>query len=100
MNEIIPPSQPGQSPPPPEFKPPMERRPPNKKLCTFYGFLLFVICGCLTYFFPPMFCVGLIAAFVSLFFDGYRFICVGYALTLGLLLLAVIIYCSTHPFNV
>lgn len=100
MSEIIPPFEPGKEPPksfPTQFY--RESGPPSKKVCTFLGFLLFVVSSGLAFAFPPLCLMGLIGAIASLFFEGYRCIFVGYILTIGLILLAVIAYCSTHPFR-
>jgi len=100
MNEIIPPLEPDKKPPKPipanlYYK----SEPPSKKLCTFLGFLLFIVSSGLAFAFPPLCLVGFAVAVASLFFEGYRCIFVGYILTIGLLLLAIIAYCSTHPFD-
>jgi len=101
MSEIIPPSEPGQEPSQPiPTKVYDKNEPPSKKLCTFLGFLLFVVSGGLAYA-SPLFCfVGFVIAVASLFFAGYRCIFVGYILTLGLILLALIVYCANHPLRI
>jgi hypothetical protein len=105
MNEIIPPNDPDKELPKPFPTRDYNHRaipsdPPSKALCAFFGFLLFVLSCGMAFAFPPLFFVGLIAAIITLFFEGYRFIFVGYILTIGLLLLSVIIYCANNPFRV
>ena len=87
MNEIIPPSEPGKEP------------PPSKKVCAALGFALFVVTAAFSFTFPPFFLVGWVVAVASLFFQGYRCVFVGYILTVGVLLLAAIIYCAGHPLH-
>jgi len=98
MSEIIPPSEPSQEPPNPL---PTGNTPgigpPSKALCTFLGFLLFLFSGGLAFLAPPICLVGFVVAVGSLFFEGYRCIFVGYILTVGILLLAAIIYCANTP---
>jgi hypothetical protein len=100
MNEIIPPSDPGKElPQPASTRLYGKSEPPSRKLCAALGFLLFVVSGGLAFLFPPLCLVGFAVAVSSLFFKGYRCIFIGYILTIGLILLGTIIYCSTHPFN-
>lgn len=99
MSEIIPPPEPGKEPPPFPTQFYRESRPPSKKVCTFLGFLLFVVSSGMAFVFPPLGLMGLAGAIASLFFRGYRCIFVGYVLTIGLILLAGIVYCSTQPFD-
>jgi hypothetical protein len=103
MNEITPPPSPEPSQPPenqPPNLPPVVVRssePPSKGWCTVIGFLLFLVTSGMSFALPPICVLGFIAAVVSLFFKGYRFIFLGYILPVGLLLLILIAYCSTHP---
>ena len=103
MNEIPPPSDPGKEPPKlPKPAPVLisqQSQPLSKKACAGLGFLVFVLSAVLSIVFPPFCLVGLAVAIGSLFFPGYRFIFLGYILTLGLLLLGLVIYCSNHPFE-
>jgi len=101
MSENVPPSESDKEP----SKPVPEHiyyqgQPPNKKLCALLGFIIFAVSGALAFAFPPLCFGGLIVAIGSLFFQGYRFIFVGYILTIGVLLLAMIIYCSNHPLEI
>ncbi len=61
---------------------------------------LFILSTLFTFAFPPLCVLGLIAAIVSLFMKGYRCIFLGYILTVGVVLLGVIIYCSSHPLDI
>jgi len=99
MSEIIPPSEPVKEPPTLPTQIPDPNPPMSKKFCAFLGFLLFVGSGVLSIVVLPACLLGLIVAIGSLFFKGYRFIFVGYILTIGVLLLGMIIYCSNHPFE-
>ena len=54
---------------------------------------------CLPFQSPAPFILGALAAFIFLFFEGYRGIFVGFILTVGLILLGTIIFCATHPFH-
>jgi len=98
MNEITPPSDPGPITPSPA-SPQIPGTPPSKKFCAGLGSLLFVVTAGLSFVFPPMCLFGLAGAIASLFFPGYRCIFVGYILTIGIILLGLIIYCSNHPFE-
>jgi hypothetical protein len=101
MSDIIPPSEPDKEPPKPIPATTHDAsEPPSKKLCTFLGFLLFVVSSGLAFVIPPICLLGFVAATASLFFKGYRCIFVGYILTGGLILLAIIAYCSTQPFDI
>jgi hypothetical protein len=101
MNEIPPPSEPGPvSPQPPAFPGNNKRKPPSKKVCTALGALLFLVSCGLCYVTPFAALIGVVIAFGSLFFEGYRCILLGYALTFGVILLAAIIYCFTQPFDI
>jgi hypothetical protein len=102
MSEITPPPfDPNQLPPiPPPPAPGGKGKPPGKVLCTFLGFLLFIITCGMAYFFPPAPAFGFVAAIVCLFFKDYRCVFLGYILTCGILLLAAIIYCFTQPFHI
>ena len=62
------------------------------------GFIVSVLL-CIPMQSPTPFFAGMVGAFVSLFFKGYRGICAGYGLALGLVLLGTIIYCANHPFR-
>ena len=64
---------------------------------SFLGFLLFVGGGVLMIANPLMPLLAFGIAFVFLFVPGYRCIFLGYILTLGLVLLSIIIYCSNNP---
>ena len=97
MNEIPPPFEPGQPPPP--LPGDGKRKPPSKKVCAALGALLLVVSCALCYINPLAAFIGFLVALGSLFFDGYRCIFLGYALTFGVLLLAAIIYCFTQPFD-
>jgi hypothetical protein len=98
MSESIPPFEPSQEPPKPlPTGNTPGGAPPSKGLCTFLGFLLFLVSGGLAFAFPPICLVGFVVAVGSLFFEGYRCIFVGYILTIGLLLLVAIIYCANYP---
>jgi hypothetical protein len=94
MDENLPPSEPSKPAPAVIFD---EGAPPSKKACTALGGLLFIVSSGLAFVFPPLCLVGFVAAVISLFFKGYRCIFVGYILAVGLILLAVIIYCANNP---
>jgi hypothetical protein len=99
MSEIIPPSEPGKELPsstPPAIQV-TKSKPPSKKVCTALGVLLFIVSSALAFVFPPLVLAGLIVAIVSLFFQGYRCVFLGYILTIGVLLLGAVIYCAGHP---
>jgi hypothetical protein len=100
MSEIIPPAGPNEPIPPP-VPPALEgpEKPPNKKLLAALGAVLFIVTTLLCIVFPLTFLFGFAAAIISLFFAGYRFLAVGYFLTLGVVLLGSIIYCSTTNFR-
>jgi len=74
-----------------------EKRPLSKKMSAFMGFLLFVGSCVLMIVNPLMPLVGFGIAFIFLFVPGYRCIFLGYILTLGVVLLSIIIYCSNNP---
>jgi hypothetical protein len=99
MSEIIPPSDPEKGPSQPLPQVSNQSSVPGKKFYTGLGILLFIGSAVVTFVIPPACLLGLIVAIGSLFFKGYRFIFVGYILTLGILLLGMIIYCSNHPFE-
>ncbi len=106
MNESTPPPAPDPDKLPPElesalyYKQNKSSTPLSKKACAGIGFLLFVISGVLSIGFIGFCLLGLAAAIASLFFKGYRFIFVGYALTLGILLLSATIYCAYNPLRI
>ena len=81
--------------------PPQPAIPPNKPLSSAagagLGFLLFIVSTAVCYLFPPAFLVGFVAAVVCLFKKGYRSIFVGHIITVGVLLLVAIAYCSIYP---
>jgi len=99
MSEIIPPSEPEKEPPK-LFSTRNDdvKEPPGKGLCAFIGFLLLLFTGAFGFLNPLFLVVGLVAAFASLFFDGYRYIFLGYILTLligaGLAVLVLIMICG------
>ncbi len=96
MNEITPPSGPEQPPPPPPGQPTSVG--PGKGACAGLGVALFFISciGGIALHFLPL--LGLGAAITSLFFEGYRYIFVGYILTAlilaGLAFLLLILFCG------
>jgi hypothetical protein len=103
MNEILPPSEPGKEPselpPPAPVTVTQPSQPLSKKACAGLGFLIFIVSAGLSLVIPPTCLFGLALAIASLFIKGYRFIFVGYILSIGLLLLGMIIYCSQYPPN-
>jgi hypothetical protein len=76
---------------------PTSSKPPALGMCIGGGVLLCIVSTALCFVFPPMVVVGLCVAIVSLFFRGYRGVGLGYFLTVGVVLLGMIIYCSIHP---
>jgi hypothetical protein len=101
MSEIIPPAGPeGQLPPPVPSPPDGPDNPPSRKLCAALGCGVFIVSCLFCLLSPVAFLFGLAAAVISLFFAGYRFLAVGYFLTLGVVLLGSIIYCSTTNFRI
>jgi hypothetical protein len=92
-------------PPTPPSPPPADPPPPSPGFCAFLGFLLAVFGAASGMASLGVgFFVGLVVAFGSLFFEGYRYIFVGYLLThliaIGLFILAIIVICgsgSSHP---
>lgn len=64
------------------------------------GVVLFIVSCLLCFLNPFFFLVGLVTAIITLFIKGARCIFVGYILTVGVLLLVAIVYCSTHPFRI
>jgi hypothetical protein len=104
MNEDIPPFPPKKTEEP--AMPPVPISLPrvglNPWLGSGIGVLIFVasLGLCALGSNPIFLLIGFVGALVSLFFQGYRSIFLGYILTVGVALLAAIIYCSTHPFNV
>jgi hypothetical protein len=99
MNEDIPPFPP-KKPVGPEM-PSVPTSPPRVGLNPFLGFGLGVFLFVVSLFggSPIVLLIGLIGAVASLFYRGQRSIFLGYILTVGVTLLAVIIYRSTHPFD-
>jgi len=102
MNENPPPfdpEQPQSTPPPTQYEPP--RTPPSFAAMFGLGILLNIVSALLCIPFRSLtpFILGAVGAFISLFFEGYRGISVGFISTVGLILLGTIIYCSTHPFH-
>ena len=97
MNETPPPFEPQK----PDSKPVSEKytpppRPPSFALMFFLGILLIVggTILCLIAQTPAPLGLAALAAFFSVFFDGYRGIFVGFVSTIGVLLLAVAIICG------
>ena len=101
MNENLPPIDPeSQNPPtlPPKFETP--RTTPHFGAMFALGVVLIIISTLLCIALGPVpFLIGAVAAFVTLFFKGYRGVFVGYISTLGLILLGTIIYCANTPFD-
>jgi hypothetical protein len=97
-NDNLPPP-PNEEPPPPVVVGPAQP-PLSKKACAALGFGLFVVGALSVIVFPLLPLVGFIAAFVSLFYREYRCIFLGYILTLGVFLLAAILYCMAHPLRI
>jgi len=102
MNENPLPPEPETPVPATRPKPPAAPSSPGFGLMFGLGVLIIIISIvlCVAAQSPAPLFLGALSAFVSLFFEGYRGIFVGYIATVGLVLLATIIYCSNHPFNV
>jgi len=100
MNEFPPPFEPEGSKPTPSA-PKDEHSPNPPSFRAMFGLGIGLISAsaliCFLSQSPMPFLFGGIGAFVSLFFKGYRGIFVGYISTLGLVLLATVIYCANHP---
>ncbi len=71
---------------------------PGKIACAALGFALLVLNIIFVFIFPPIAFLGLALAIASLFYEGYRYVFVGYILTLliggGLLFLVLISICG------
>jgi len=100
MSETTPPSNPTGIPPefiPDKIQP--AKKPLGRGACAGLGFFLLVASVGLGILFPPAAAIGLVVAFGSLFFEGYRYICVGFVLSfliiVGLFFLAIIVMCGS-----
>ena len=98
MNENLPPSESGEQRSP-SLPVKNETKPPKFGVLFGIGILLFIVSVllCIPFQSPTIFFYGGVAAFVTVFFKGYRGVFVGYISTLGLALLAAIAYCSIYP---
>jgi len=98
MNENLPPSEPVEPKPPsiPPAPAPIESGL-SPLAAAGVGALILVVSTVMCLAFPPAFLVGLVAVIVALFIKGYRWIFLGYIITLGILLLCAIAYCSIYP---
>ena len=94
MDEPTPPPTP-QEPQSPIV--PREPSPPNPLLAAGAGALLLIISIAACFIYPPAFFLGLVGAIISLFQKGYRWVFLGYIITIGVLLLCAIAYCSIYP---
>jgi hypothetical protein len=101
MSEIIPPTDPDDKQPVPFLNRNDDPNPspgPGAVTSALIGFALLVvsIISCFGHLFFAL--IGLSAAIASLFFKGYRYIFVGFLLTLligtGLIMLALIVICG------
>jgi len=74
-----------------------ENPPPSFKAMLGLGVLLNIgsVLLCLPFQHPAPFFLGALAAFISLFFEGYRGIFVGFILVIGVVLLGVAIICGS-----
>ena len=103
MSENLPPLPPERDPAPPPYKMEPSSPGPGKGTCAAIGVALFFgsCLGAIALHPLPVF--GLIGAFASLFFEGYRYIFVGYILTLLILLgigfLVLITVCGNMNFH-
>jgi len=101
MNDPLPPSELEPTKPPSStFKPEPPPYVPSFLGMLCLGVLLNIVTLllCLPAQSPMPFIFAAVGAFISVFFKGYRGIFVGFILTFGLILLAICIYCSNHPF--
>jgi len=101
MNDPVPPIYPPPSPAPAPRPPDPPPDPPNFWLMFgLGGFLVIASCGtCALVQSIIPFWIGSVVAFVSVFFQGYRGIFIGFVSTIGVILLAAAIVCGAIIVN-
>ena len=95
--EPTPPSFTPGPPPTVSPQPSPDHKPPTPMVGAGIGSLILIVSVLLCYVTPLAFLLGFVGAVACLFVKGYRCIFVGYIITVGVLLLAAIAYCSVYP---